>query len=531
MAFVEHARKRKIISPEHESRLRLKTLLSRGLPPLQIIHHPGRNNSKHTSGHEPMLEEKTNLSFGLIGGLIDNLAGNETIGIRDSMFLRHTADEVDLTRNTAHYTNVADLQSLVGNLLLDLIALCDLKDKLSITLQTYVPHAKYFGRANDNYSDFYVIFLTETGRPLLVVSVKSPRVKDVLLNDKVLGQICDYMIDVASFYGQHDVFGITTTVTDWKVHWFEHSDKCAAANDFMADESELLAGPPPTVHRALRSTRIYQHHDPDLIHLLLSVLGKSYTSGYHSVPLIDPHRLYVRLTADGWSWRRMAVNNTIIQALTIDLNISLQNTTKFTVLRHFVRSREQLVWLAIASESANIVVIKQYEIADSVAGIPEREAAVWREVNQCKNVFTSQVRGLQALITPLVFTASIDAQRRVSFASDLARWCCQDGGLPGALPECLEELNQQIRSAFAAWPDARVVAYQALQKLANKRIVHTDIEWRHVALLPVFSNGVVVRLEPVTIDFAEYHVVDSAAAAMEIMMPKLEKLIAATVWE
>ena len=530
MAFVINAKKQRIVSQEHVERTRLKTLLCKGIPALTIKTNTCHNTSHHTCGHEPVPEEETNQSFGLVEGLVENLSENENIAVRDSGFLAQLADDNDLERNTVQSTNEEDLQHLMGKLLYDLIALCHLKGKLSITWETYVPHAKYFGREKDMKPDFCRIF-NETGRSLLVVIVKSPLNKDILTDDKALGQICDYMLDAASYFGQRDVFGITTTVIGWKIHWFDHSSMCAAATNFLADESKLLDEAPPLLSRKLCSTRIYSYDDPQLIPLLLSVLGKAYTSGYCTVPLIDPHRMYVHLNTDGWCWKRVAVMDADnIQAPTINMQSNMLEAEEFTVLRHFVRTTEKLVWLALAGESRTIIVIKQYEVADSDAGIPEREAALWAKINCCLMVSVRRVRGLQALLTPLVFTASIDAARKVTIETDLSRWCYQPGGAPGDQPPSLHVINEQIREATSMWSDARAVARQALQRVANACIVHEDIEWRHFALLPVFSENDVIRMEPIMIDYADYLVVDNPATAMQIMTPKLDKLIADAVW-
>ena len=529
MAFVMNAKKQRIVSQAHIERTRLKTLLTEGIPALTIITNRCHNSSHHTCGHEPVLEEKTN-KFGLVEDLVENLSENENLAVHDSGFLAQVADDNDLERNTVRYNNEEDLQHLVGKLLFDLIALCHLKGKLSITWETYAPHAKYFGREKDAKPDFCRIY-KETGRPLLVVIVKSPHDKDIVMNNKVLGRICDYMLDVASYFGQHDVFGITTTVTGWKIHWFDHSSECAAAVNLSADASKYLHEPSPLLTRKLCSTRIYSYDDPQLIPLLLSVLGKAYTSGYYTVPLIDPHRMYVHLNTDGWCWKHMAVDAASTQALTINMQSNMVEAQEFTVLRHFVRTSKKLVWLAFAGESRTITVIKEYEVADSDAGIPEREAALWAKINCCPNILVRKVRGLQALLTPLVFTASMDAASRVTFETDLSCWCYQPGGVPGDLPPSLQVINVQIREASTMWSDARAVARQALQRVANACIVHNDIEWRHFALLPVFSENDVIRMEPVMIDYADHIVTDNPETAMRIMAPKLEKLIVNAVWE
>ena len=44
------------------------------------------------------------------------------------------------------------------------------------------------------------------------------------------------------------------------------------------------------------------------------------------------------------------------------------------------------------------------------------------------------------------------------------------------------------------------VAIMAIKELAKSQFLHEDIEWRHVGLLPIIENDIIVDLKPVLID-------------------------------
>ena len=70
------------------------------------------------------------------------------------------------------------------------------------------------------------------GTPVGVVKVKKPG-QGVMENERVLGELYDYMTQIVNFYGLKQVFGILTTYKEWRVCWLDN------------DESNKLAGKTP----------------------------------------------------------------------------------------------------------------------------------------------------------------------------------------------------------------------------------------------------------------------------------------------
>ncbi len=186
-------------------KMRLRLLLDEPLPGVQL--KPGPTKTNHTSGHLPIERETTSQQLNILARVIEEI--KRLVPPNNSYQSSYLKKLLAGESPVRYYTSEADLQSLIGDLLDDIIALSMLKN-ISVHQETFVPHARYLGKGGaGNKSDFWLIFLDNL-QPLLVVEVKSPHVPNVLDDLKVVGQICDYMIDIASFYGQRDVFGVTT---------------------------------------------------------------------------------------------------------------------------------------------------------------------------------------------------------------------------------------------------------------------------------------------------------------------------------
>ena len=72
----------------------------------------------------------------------------------------------------------------------------------------------------------------------------------------------------------------------------------------------------------------------------------------------------------------------------------------------------------------------------------------------------------------------------------------------------------------------RKIAQKAIEYLAEKRLVHFDIEWRHTPLLPVIDeeNQVITELMPIFIDLTSVTEVETVEMAREEMMQRLEEM-------
>ncbi len=70
------------------------------------------------------------------------------------------------------------------------------------------------------------------------------------------------------------------------------------------------------------------------------------------------------------------------------------------------------------------------------------------------------------------------------------------------------------------------VARKAVQKCATQKVIHKDLEWRHIALLPVFTDdsSAVLLFEPILIDFEYVAQTNSEQEALDAMNLRLDEM-------
>ena len=131
---------------------------------------------------------------------------------------------------------------------------------------------------------------------------------------------------------------------------------------------------------------------------------------------------------------------------------------------------------------------------------------------------------------PLALHAKVK-HGKVSVNFDLSAWCSQNGATAGKLPPQLAALSQALQDHGRS-VNIRDVARRAVKKAAAAKIIHTDLEWRHVALLPKFSNDGArfVGLEPILIDFGSTAESGSEQEALDEMNRRLDALEAECSW-
>lgn len=503
----------------------LAELFAEGVPRIMFVKE-NSPRSNHASNHEPVRMEETSKVFNTLDNLFDDWCCTpELAHCRASFFRNHmifAEDPVILS-----YGNETEIQAFVRTLLEDVLILANLSHKLNVKQQVSLPQVRYLGRGSHK-SDFRLI-CTPTGRPILVIEVKSPHNTTVLQDPQVVGQIVDYMLDTVSFFGQQHVFGITTTLAGWKIHWFPHSDEVAQATTTEHDEPTLSPTHAVLVaDRVVFSTDVIDHTDPTLVPKLLSALHKCYHSPYQHVNLIDPDRMYLKMTHDSWQWTKLSEQECQVAALSLNLTTKSAKSSSYTAVKYFLRDHEKDVWLAIAHPSSELVVIKMCE-SDAAASV---EVEHWKTINSAFQVYHTTVRSKAAVCMPLVIHAENNSYtRKVTFNFQLSAWFSQAGAAPGALPAHLQALSDTIQQLGAAL-DPREVARAAIEKAALRRVVHEDLEWRHIALMPVFDkHGALDKLEPVLIDFGMVSTLNCADECREAMIIYLNSLVSSCVWD
>jgi hypothetical protein len=120
-----------------------------------------------------------------------------------------------------------------------------------------------------------------------------------------------------------------------------------------------------------------------------------------------------------------------------------------------------------------------------------------------------------------------DEGNRVSFQFDPRKWLVQDGVTATEVPEGVVAVAAAMKTL--AEPTGvlspRAAAEQAIARMAALGRCHEDLEWRHVALIPLFgSNGQLVDVRPGLIDFGSVRGQVAPDTALTTMMARLDEM-------
>lgn len=426
----------------------------------------------------------------------------------------------DIKNRSIEYENETCIQHLVRDLFRDILLLSNLQGKVTILQESSVPDSSDDSERNN--PDIWIL-RAHNKAPILVIEVKSPN-DTVLNNDKVTGQIFNYMASLRSFYGQQNVFGITTTFKEWKFHWFADTNECAKSPTVTTtfnDESSDL-----TKREIYSTTTTTSYSDRKLIQILVSIIVKSYNS--NASPLfLSNNRVYIYFTKSSWIWKKMDQNQLCM--IDTNINIDIKKTEgSFYVLKYFYSGDYSRVSLAISSNSSTLVVVKEAKHVD-------QELNMWKMVNGSDSAVIKLLNDKQVLIMPMVFHAFITDDKKVCFLFDIKQWSYEHNNkIEEDFPSKLAEIQGQIKMLAEEKTLTNVlrVADMAITKCANAGYIHKDIEWRHIALMPVFDeDSKITDLSPILIDYEMSEKEDDTDKAFETMKNRLDEIAKGCTFE
>ena len=507
----------------------LSELYTLGIPQINF-NKTGKPSTSHTSGHLPVDEHHT-CEFSCL-----NDYGPETEIPEVFQFSSATLSDIDIRATRRQDNDLRAIHSAVQRILSDIVQLLNQVGKVTILSESSVTNEKGSKRSMHT-SDFWTVCFN--GRSILVVGVKTPLPgttsdddgSDKLADPNVLGQMHDFLINKQNFYGATHIFGIVTTMKHWTFVWLPESTALAQSPILPVAALGQCKPVNRLDSRIVCTSKIFQQDDESLPRLLMSLFKKAQCTSFQSVSLLTTTRMYVCLSSDSWQWMRPTQEevNAWSTSLTLQLVSQPSPVAEFLVLKHLQLDAEAKVWLALIHNTilaGTICVVKQmYDLKDAA-----REASLWSRVNGGTVVAARLVSARPSVVVPFVVLATesnIDRKsKQVQFIFDAAQWGLQDNVLPGEIPVHLKANAEAIQAvaASANLLNARFVAQAAVVRIAKKGLLHKDIEWRHVALVPEFDvSGAVVRLMPGLIDL-ESVVEADPAEALAAMTERIEEI-------
>ena len=310
--------------------------------------------------------------------------------------------------------------------------------------------------------------------------------------------------------------------------WLPDSDDFArSSNDTPETTADLGAKFTGPEERVLSVSKIYSWQDASLSRIVASALLKATHAQYRPVDLLSLTRSYVTFTADTWSWGKLPQSSL---RLPLTLALPAAGVTSVRVLRQFHGGADGQVFLGIVETEADgagvgallhLVVVKSHFLQEEC----EVERQRWELLNG--PVLRQTLFGRQCLVMPFVFHVVSSDSAPPCFISDLANWGRESAAVGGARDARFDAWSVQAADLLRQWtPETALRA--AVEGVADQRYVHLDLEWRHVALLPVVEEGQICELKPVLIDLArmEQQGDDENAAAAAAMQGRVLELLA-----
>jgi hypothetical protein len=415
------------------------------------------------------------------------------------------------------FSNVSVLQGHVKSLLLDMLLASGIDGNVSIVDGNSISSMK---------SDLLVVFVS--GVPIGAVEVKLPNLdkKGILMrgaafNVYTYGQIFDYMLQLRAFHGVRQVFGIITTLIEWQIVWLPDTQEAALATDLSYGPNIVDSTIPST--RSLHVSKdIYCFDEPRLLcACLTTVLKKMKLSSNDRivVALNSSKRFYIEVTPKLWQWK------TIENDLPLSLMPPTTCPSNLLLLRDYHGGADGRVWLT-ASLSGRIAVLKilstaqDYSIADA-----EKEASAWARCGF--TAFASEYMKQPCVVMPFAMHVKVHSGKLV-FEEGLDHCTsyenhevlCDQSDNVKYFKEFVDLVRREER-------DIPTILQKAVHFLASHNIAHLDIEWRHVALVPIFSRSTnkLVGIQEMLIDLTRVEFTSTFEEAMDIMQPSLDTLL------
>jgi hypothetical protein len=366
-------------------------------------------------------------------------------------------------RQGIRYYSESDVRSNVRNVLSDMIAAGGLSGQIKLSNELTV---------KELCPDIWVI-QTSDNSPIGVIEIKKPT-NGILEVNGVVGELFDYMMRLHCFHGRDRVIGILSTYNEWRI--------CELDFDQINK-------------RKMFATEIYSSNNPETLHVLISTLTAMVATRRTQLSLMDANRPYLFVTEEEiFQWKYLPSPK---PRLSFQIP-PFESFAGLYLIRDYQSGGDGRVWLG-CSAAGNLAVVKflhneKHNYLQRVTS----EVNHWNTLFGQNTAYTKTLFGVTAIVMPFVFHCRYNSDDHTwQFINSLSEWNSKTESI-GAEPRFRE---QEVDGLLDRFQDVRSTAEEAIDLFARHKLIHQDIELRHLGLFPVFGQSpTVTALVPTFID-------------------------------
>eukprot|EP00698_Gefionella_okellyi_P001697 TRINITY_DN11576_c0_g1_i1.p1 TRINITY_DN11576_c0_g1~~TRINITY_DN11576_c0_g1_i1.p1 ORF type:complete len:517 (-),score=81.98 TRINITY_DN11576_c0_g1_i1:16-1566(-) len=215
------------------------------------------------------------------------------------------------------------------------------------------------------------LVLVDSKYPIGVVKVMKPEA-GILDDERIVGQLHDYLVLLQSFHGLKNVFGILSTYQEWRVCWLasQDTDALAARTDVTTattvhppvfqgaalTERNVVVPVTPSkamAKRVVKATPVLKWNDPSLVPTLATALLKMTACKMkRAVKELDNKRTYLFMDENKWYFTTVAW-----QISKLQLTVPPPDCKNLIMIRDLRFGTDGRVWKA-ATEAGRTCVLK-----------------------------------------------------------------------------------------------------------------------------------------------------------------------------
>ena len=230
------------------------------------------------------------------------------------------------------------------------------------------------------------------------------------------------------------------------------------------------------------------------------------------VPLTGANRTHLKVSEKKFEWTLVS------KPLKLTLLPPDSRTNAFYFLRDYHGGADGRVWLAASVASGRLAVIKFISGSDAETKASD-EAGVWNKFKI--RAYSTTLINRACVVMP--YAAHVKkVVGELSLLSELNMWCVGSEGSSELLDIDYYPMLQDELSKHTPLADRMK---DAINYFAANRVKHNDIEWRHLAVLPVFDGDNLVRFQNFLIDLSSTDNTETSNDAEAPMLVRFNTLL------